>query len=126
MWQKITSQTKLASNKPPGRPRKFGEGRINATIRFTPERYAELKKEADKNGRSVSEQVEAIIEEQRHTNTVLAAMGTSVAAQEQQVFRRRYRRVPTPGGYGDAWWPKEDPEYPGRPTSPIKMRVKKP
>jgi|SRR6516164_8921955 hypothetical protein len=107
----------------PGRPRKFAEGRINATIRFTPERYAELKAAADKNRRSVSEQVEAMIEELLHTNTVLAAMGTNAAAQERQVFRRRHRAVPT--AYGDAWWPKEDPEGPGRPTFPIKMRRKR-
>jgi len=94
----------------PGRPRKFGEGRINATIRFTPERYAEIKKAADKNGRSVSEQVETMIEELLHTNTVLAAMGTSVAAQVRQLFQRHHRRVPTP--YGDAWYPKEHPDYP--------------
>jgi hypothetical protein len=46
----------------PGRPRKYGQGRINATVRFTPERYAELRAEADQNGRSVSEQVEHIVE----------------------------------------------------------------
>jgi hypothetical protein len=46
----------------PGRPRKYGQGRINATVRFTPERYAALKKAADEAGRSVSEEVEARIE----------------------------------------------------------------
>jgi anion-transporting ArsA/GET3 family ATPase len=47
----------------PGRPRKYGQGRINATVRFTPERYEELRLEADKNGRSVSEQVEHMVEQ---------------------------------------------------------------
>jgi hypothetical protein len=42
----------------PGRPRKYGQGRINATVRFTPERYAALKAKADRQGRSVSEEVE--------------------------------------------------------------------
>jgi len=117
--------TKAAVNevRKPGRPRKFAEGRINATVRFTPARYAGLREAADKNGRSVSEQVETMIEELIHTQTVLAALGTNEAEQERQVFRRRHRPVPT--AYGDAWWPKEDPEGPGRPTFPIKMRRKK-
>ncbi len=46
----------------PGRPRKYGEGRVNATVRFTPERYAKLKEQADQHRRSVSEEVEARIE----------------------------------------------------------------
>ena len=43
----------------PGRPRKFGQGRLHATVRFTPERYRQLKEAADKEGRSISEEVEA-------------------------------------------------------------------
>jgi predicted HicB family RNase H-like nuclease len=50
------------SRRKPGRPRKYGQGRINATVRFTPERHAELRAAADQNGRSVSEQVEYLIE----------------------------------------------------------------
>jgi hypothetical protein len=46
----------------PGRPRKFGQGRINATVRFTPKTYAALKTAADDNRRSVSEEVETRIE----------------------------------------------------------------
>jgi hypothetical protein len=46
----------------PGRPRKFGQGRINCSVRFTPERYRDLKAEADGNGRSISEEVEFRIE----------------------------------------------------------------
>jgi hypothetical protein len=49
--------------KKPGRPRKFGQGRINATVRFTPDRYAALKQAAANKGRSVSEEVEARVEE---------------------------------------------------------------
>lgn len=52
----------------PGRPRKYGQGRINATVRFTPERYAALKAKAEKAGRSVSEEVEHQIEQ---LNTVM-------------------------------------------------------
>ena len=55
---------KMAARKP-GRPRKFGRGRIKATVRFTPERYEELRIEADHNGRSISEQVEYMIEQTR-------------------------------------------------------------
>jgi hypothetical protein len=50
------------SRRKPGRPRKYGRGRVNATVRFTPERYAELRAQADQQGRSLSEQVEHIIE----------------------------------------------------------------
>jgi hypothetical protein len=53
----------------PGRPRKSG-GRRNATVRFTHDRYNVLIKEADYHGRSVSEEVEARVE-QSFTNAVL-------------------------------------------------------
>jgi hypothetical protein len=56
---------KEISRRKPGRPRKYGQGRINATVRFTPERYAELRTEADQNGRSVSEQIEHMVEQTR-------------------------------------------------------------
>lgn len=49
-----------------GRPRKYGQGRINATVRFTPERHADLKAAADSNRRSISEEVEARIERLTH------------------------------------------------------------
>lgn len=44
-----------------GRPRKYGQGRINATVRFTPDRYQNLKAAADTHRRSISEEVEARI-----------------------------------------------------------------
>jgi hypothetical protein len=47
---------------PAGRPRKYAEGRHNATVRFTPKRYAALRAEADKNRRSLSEEVEVRVE----------------------------------------------------------------
>jgi hypothetical protein len=46
----------------PGRPRKSG-GRRNTTVRFTDARYATLQKEAQDSGRSVSEVVEARVEQ---------------------------------------------------------------
>jgi hypothetical protein len=57
--------TEKTSRRKPGRPRKYGQGRVNATVRFTPERYAELRAEADQNGRSVSEQIEHMVEQTR-------------------------------------------------------------
>jgi hypothetical protein len=51
-----------AKRLPPGRPRKFGQGRINLTVRSTPERHAALKAAAATSGRSVSEEVEARLE----------------------------------------------------------------
>jgi hypothetical protein len=64
MVQSVT-QSEKNSRRKPGRPRKFGQGRINATVRFTPERHAELQAEADQNGRSLSEQVEHMVEQTR-------------------------------------------------------------
>jgi hypothetical protein len=56
------TRTEESSHRKPGRPRKYGQGRINATVRFTPERHAELQKEADQHRRSFSEQIEYMIE----------------------------------------------------------------
>jgi hypothetical protein len=64
MGQAVTPIEKTSRRKP-GRPRKYGQGRINATVRFTPERYAELQAEADQKGRSLSEQVEHMVEQTR-------------------------------------------------------------
>jgi hypothetical protein len=57
----VTDLTTVERQKP-GRPRKFGQGRVNATVRFTRERYSDLKAAADVAGRSISEEVEARIE----------------------------------------------------------------
>lgn len=67
----------------PGRPRKFGQGRINATVRFTPKIYAALKTAADSNGRSVSEEVETSIERKiRDEPLVEIARGIDEVGQE--------------------------------------------
>jgi hypothetical protein len=47
----------------PGRPRKYAEGRQHATVRFTPQRYAELQARAAITGRSLSEEVEHRVEQ---------------------------------------------------------------
>jgi hypothetical protein len=60
------------SRRKPGRPRKYGQGRVNATVRFTPERYAELQAEADQNRRSLSEQVEYIVEHAARDRELIA------------------------------------------------------
>jgi hypothetical protein len=65
------------TRKPPGRPRKYVDGRHNATVRFTPKRYADLKAEADLNGRSVSEEVEYRIEQYDTLQNVLATLDTA-------------------------------------------------
>jgi hypothetical protein len=77
------TQTKKTSRRKPGRPRKYGQGRINATVRFTPERYAELRAEADQQGRSFSEQVEHIVERaisERKLIATIAATGAAAGA----------------------------------------------
>jgi hypothetical protein len=56
--------------KPAGRSGRFGRGRINTTVRFTDERYAELKAAADAAGRSLSEQVEFELEDYRRAEMV--------------------------------------------------------
>ena len=57
----MTDVGKVRARKP-GRPRKYGRGRIKAAVRFTPNRYAELRAAADVEGRSVSEEIEARVE----------------------------------------------------------------
>jgi hypothetical protein len=95
----------------PGRPRKYGEGRINATVRFTPERYKDLKEAADYNRRSVSEEVEARIEKAFTYDTMLDAMHTTVAQIKdgniEAAFRAAgYTPEHLPDG-GKRWVPKD-------------------
>jgi hypothetical protein len=74
----------------PGRPRKYGQGRINATVRFTPEQYAALRAEADRHGRSVSEEVEIRIAESFNSGTLQDALATldSVLDQMQELQQK--------------------------------------
>jgi hypothetical protein len=57
--QSIAAAVGIAGVRKPGRPRKYGQGRINATVRFTAEDYEKLRTAADAKGRSISEEVEA-------------------------------------------------------------------
>ena len=75
------SMATVTTGRKPGRPRRYAPGRINATVRFTPERYAALKAEAEKAGRSVSEEVEykieqlsTVMETQRQLQDTLATL----------------------------------------------------
>ena len=43
-------------------PKKSGRGRKNITVRFTPERFAEIKIAADASGKSLSEEIEDRVE----------------------------------------------------------------
>jgi hypothetical protein len=56
----VTADT--AEARKPGRPRRYAEGRRQAAARFTPEQYATLRKAADENRRSVSEEIEQRID----------------------------------------------------------------
>jgi hypothetical protein len=71
------------SERRPGRPRRYESGRINATVRFTPERYADLKTSALQSGRSISEEVEVRVERALQYDRTVAAMGTTLAGMEQ-------------------------------------------
>ena len=68
------TREKQTTRKRPGRPRKYAGGRPNATVRFTPKRYAQLKEAAETEGRSISEEVEARIE-RSFTDDMLEKVG---------------------------------------------------
>jgi predicted DNA-binding protein len=55
-----TTETEQPRKK--GRPARSGQGRMSLHVRFTPERMEMLKVLADRNGRSLSEQVEYVVE----------------------------------------------------------------
>jgi len=102
------ASTRKERRKPPGRPAKFGQGRVTFTVRSTPERYAQVKQEAIDAGRSISEQVEYLLEQAYHTQTVLAALRTDIPTLERQVFRRNHAPIHSP--HGDVWIPKKHPD----------------
>jgi len=96
----------------PGRPRKYGQGRINATVRFTPERYAGLKASADANGRSVSEEVEAQVERAAQYDGILAAMGKSfedIKRGNLEAALRAEGYTPVHSPAGEIWFPPGSP-----------------
>jgi hypothetical protein len=73
----VTSEE--SERRKPGRPRRYGQGRINATVRFTPERYADLKAAAEEQRRSISEEVEARVE-RSFTEAAFAKMNQDLQA----------------------------------------------
>jgi hypothetical protein len=84
----------------PGRPRKYAAGRPHATVRFTPGRYAALKAEAEKNGRSMSEEVEHRVELSfvygesiRHLLDSIKDLKSEKAAHEEAIERAIERAV---------------------------------
>lgn len=83
----------------PGRPRKYGQGRINATVRFTPERYAALKAEADRQGRSISEEVERRIDQTfaddryREIERLMKEMNDLMHLRWQELFNEAMGRI---------------------------------
>jgi hypothetical protein len=81
-----------------------------SAVRFSPERYGELKRLADEGRRSVSEQVEAMIEELAIIREVLAATRTDAATLRDAIFRRDHRPQHTP--YGAVWFPTAHPQCP--------------
>jgi|ERR1700722_5996780 hypothetical protein len=60
-----------------GRPARYGQGRASLHVRFTPERIALLKALADRNGRSLSEQVEFIVEDHGRVEELVAKLARS-------------------------------------------------
>ena len=62
-----------------GRPRKFPPGRVSVYMRVTRQRAEELKAEAERNGRSVSEQVEFIIQDHARVGELIAKLARSDA-----------------------------------------------
>jgi hypothetical protein len=107
----------MTAEKKIGRPRKFAEGRVHATVRFTPDRYADIKKNADAARRSISEEVEARIERLAAFDSVLAAMSTGLAQIAQgnlEVELRKAGYAPLRDPRGTVWLPPDHPANPGR------------
>ena len=82
-------------SKPAGRPRRFGRGRVNCTVRFSPERYATLKAAAAATGRSVSEQVEFLIEDRERFVEIVGDLVASNADMRETTdqFIKRLEQV---------------------------------
>jgi hypothetical protein len=62
-----------------GRPARYGQGRTSLHVRFTPERIEMLKALADRHGRSLSEQVEFIVEDHGRVEELVAKLARSDA-----------------------------------------------
>jgi hypothetical protein len=110
----MTAAKEIRTGRPPGRPRKFAEGRVQATVRLSPQRHADLKGKADAARRSVSEEIEARLERLAAYDSVLAAMGSSLdrikaGSLEAELWRSGFVPIRHPGG--KKLW--AEPGYPG-------------
>jgi hypothetical protein len=70
-----------------GRPARYGQGRTSLHVRFTPERVEMLKTLADRHGRSLSEQVEFIVEDHGRVEELVAKLARS-DAEEQDLLEQ--------------------------------------
>ena len=64
----------MTETRKPGRPRKYPRGRCVVGVRFTPQLYTELRAEAELHGRSLSEQVEHMVEQNRLLRELVEAL----------------------------------------------------
>jgi hypothetical protein len=89
----MAANRKSKTGRPPGRPRKFVAGRIHATVRIAPQRYADIQATAGAAARSISEEVEARLERLATVDDVLAAMGTSLGEIRQGTIEAELHRL---------------------------------
>jgi hypothetical protein len=69
----MMSESAQPAPKPVGRSKKYPAGRLNCTVRFTPERHAALLADAALKGRSLSEEVEDRVNQSYLLGDVLGA-----------------------------------------------------
>jgi hypothetical protein len=63
----------------PGRPRKFGEGRVNYTGRLSAETYAAVRTAAMVQGRSISEEIENRIQQSFQNEALIPVLNALLA-----------------------------------------------
>jgi hypothetical protein len=89
--------------------------RAHATVRLTPQLYADIKGKADTARRSISEEVEARLERLAAQDSAMAAMGTSLEQikegnLEAELWRSGYTPIRHPATGKKLW---AEPGYPG-------------
>jgi hypothetical protein len=110
----MTTSKEIKTGRPRGRPPEF-VGRYHATVRLTPQRYADIKGNADIARRSINEEIEARLERLAAFDSALAAMGTSL----EQIKQGNLEAELVRGGYSairDAATSKKlwvEPGFPG-------------
>ena len=80
-----------------GRPRKFPPGRVSVYVRLTRQRGAELKTEAQSNGRSVSEQVEFLIEDHARIENLTQDLLAQINDQFDQIRKLQQQNLKLKG-----------------------------